>query len=381
MNPHEVNLSPTATWHDVTRATLHTNVDWLKRYGDYRKDTVETLIESSRQQRCPMCQVKSLGSTNPSSDLDFNVFGLEAQAMVREFHKTFEDLTCHPRLNSTPTSIRLYAYPFIQPEQFLPKGCYKSLTYQNQNYHYLIPCQATPEEQANDVFHQHVWAAMKLMRFLSVAEVDAWLKRLNSYWEHVFFEARKRWVDETFSTDLASYLSALDQVRKVLEVQSRPTADQVTAIKDAISRANTHAPETYYSQGAFLHIVVNQQMKTQVNLSPAEYLDSAIENVGDMLKALGHEDQCSLLVVDASKYWARALSACSKLTSKPSKREWESAQSIVTSVRGQSVAADLREQKVTELLQAIQLKQCTVSKVREHILEFLGQVLHEHPSG
>jgi hypothetical protein len=71
-----------------------------------------------------------------------------------------------------------------------------------------------------------------------------------------------------------------------------------------ISFVNWNGSETYFTRGAFLDVVVNQQMckKRTVNLSKDEYLDSFIENMSDLL-----------LHYDKQKYLLRANDAVTNL--------------------------------------------------------------------
>ncbi|NDC95080.1 hypothetical protein EB118_13375 [bacterium] len=80
--------------------------------------------------------------------------------------------------------------------------------------------------------------------------------------------------------------------------------DKLQVFNTYISMVNYYGSETYYTRGAFLDVVVNQQTckDTVLNLDEDAYIDSFIENVADLMKSFHKE-----------KYLKRAIYALEKL--------------------------------------------------------------------
>jgi hypothetical protein len=75
-------------------------------------------------------------------------------------------------------------------------------------------------------------------------------------------------------------------IQYILSIFDSEKMVQKFGINNSLSFTNFFGSETYYTRGAFLDVVVNQQMlknKNAVQLDINSYLDSFIENVSDYL--------------------------------------------------------------------------------------------------
>ena len=99
-----------------------------------------------------------------------------------------------------------------------------------------------------------------------------------------------------------------------------------------LSEALYFANEVYATEGAVLHTVLGiqeadkigkeQGEKPDVPLSPEQYMQSFNENVGDVLKDLGHyKDKPSFAVFRSGKYMDRMLKAATQLTPESTKHD------------------------------------------------------------
>lgn len=127
------------------------------------------------------------------------------------------------------------------------------------------------------------------------------------------------------------HLEAVENSRKEME-EHPDEPDYKIKFKEAILKANFFGSETYFTQGAYFHVVASQQLNiTNLPISVDELMDSFIENIGDMLKEIRHyqkeinahctdnnvnlcrKDICIEAVGKFSKYLTRALDALHRI--------------------------------------------------------------------
>jgi hypothetical protein len=176
-------------------------------------------------------------------------------------------------------------------------------------------------------------------------EIQAQMDKALEGHESAWGEHSQHFEDEAVKTSASNriYEERLREV-KSLRVQyqilagkpeSEKTADDrqqlATLAKEVtrvLSEALFFANEVYASEGATIHVVLGMQgankkseeqkdtgVKVEVPLTPEQYMQSFNENVGDVLKDLGHfKDNPSFAVFRAGKYMDRACQAAGKLT-------------------------------------------------------------------
>lgn len=276
------------------------------------------------QHTCPACVARSVGSTNLTSDLDVTVSGPDTARFVAEFNRRFRAEFGAESGDVFDTQV--YGASFVGPGR-ATSGAYVSVRVNGAEFRALAPFR-NERVRAQDEYNQHVWAACKLALYASAPELDLLAARLrdhSDYWVRVLSDARDMLAadrpsePETLAPSNRKYeraLAILNRARVAME--ARPADERLRlAYKNAVSRANYYASESYFSQGPFVDVVMNTQSGARLPVTRAEYLDSYLENMGDMLKVIGHAEgeNCVRNVVDMSKYWSRALQACGHVQS------------------------------------------------------------------
>jgi hypothetical protein len=169
---------------------------------------------------------------------------------------------------------------------------------------------------------QHMWAFMKVLKALKM--IEKFDVRL---YESLYKYMELNLVEGEYLRKAASFMSFLNRRRDYVGVlgsygkliKSIPNVDRVLLTNMYISLVNYYGSETYYTRGAFLDVVVNQQMcgggirklceeddsggmlpkwvkdklkkkgrveplgGEAVKLSESELMDSVIENIGEMM--------------------------------------------------------------------------------------------------
>lgn len=126
--------------------------------------------------------------------------------------------------------------------------------------------------------------------------------------------------------------------------------------QESISKANYYGNETYFTRGAFFHIVGQQQIGVEIlEITLNEYINSYIENVGDVLKVvedvLNESDGfvCYDLVVEMSKYYYRSMDALYEIAIRSPESLYDLeqiiedrniAEEINTKLRGKQICSD-----------------------------------------
>ena len=113
----------------------------------------------------------------------------------------------------------------------------------------------------------------------------------------------------------ASFSTITNQTEYYLTLES-------SKLKNIMSRCNFFAVESYFTQGAFYHIVVREGKKQKIPITYYEYLDSFIENIGDSLKDINTvqmntkyknitnvKDKMNIGIIKSSKYLMRVFMA------------------------------------------------------------------------
>ena len=75
--------------------------------------------------------------------------------------------------------------------------------------------------------------------------------------------------------------------------------------KNLVSKASSYAEDTYYTEGAILHIVMIVQRKFNLKLTEDEYFDSFIENMSENFESYDNKNSCEVNIINLSKYLYR----------------------------------------------------------------------------
>lgn len=268
----------------------------------FRKEFVDALVQHALDKEdCKhQCTASAVGSQSLTSDYDVTVSGPRAANVVdlfnREFRKFFND-----QESATVFDTNVYGAGFLEPIQlgnFTQYGKFKYVA------------------DAGDVAQQRKWALLKV--YPERGEQPKTLRERNL----VYVDA----------------LYAVQKLKARMKETSRADYDLRREYKESISRANYYGSETYYTQGAFMHVVGQRQSKmTDIPITRDEYVDSFIENVGDALRKHGDV-----------KYVARALDALIKADRADAfvRTLYEAAEKMRTHVRGKPVCGEQTAQCV-----------------------------------
>ena len=192
----------------------------------------------------------------------------------------------------------VYGTSFIKlPEKTIFGEDEDSNLYNNENktctggtFQYM---KGNSEGNSDDVIDmQHVWAFIKVLKALKMIEkFDVRIyTSLYKYMELNLTEDGMRYLSKA-----SSFMSFLNKRRDYVEVLSSyknltdklNNVDRVLLTNMYISLVNYYGSETYFTRGAFLDVVVNQQMcgsdNIRVDLNNSELMDSIIENIGEVM--------------------------------------------------------------------------------------------------
>ncbi len=278
------------------------------RFVAFRKEFVDALIEYAleKEQCKETCTVASVGSVSLASDYDLTVSGPRAANVVDRFNREFRAY-----FNNQESAIvfdtNVYGAGFLEPIQlgnFTQYGKFKYVA------------------DAGDAVRQREWALLK-----------------------VYPEKHAR---ETIRQRNEAYVEALyvvQDLKKQMKATMRPDYELRRRYKESISQANYYGSETYFTQGAFMHVVGQRQSNmSDIPITCAEYIDSFIENAGDALHKNGDV-----------KYVARAIDALLKadIRSPFLERLYNAAELMRTRVRGKTTCGMTCEEiqaRYTEVL-------------------------------
>jgi hypothetical protein len=219
----------------------------------------------------------SVGSTKIDSDYDVTLYGkyVDIYKVIHRFNNKFQMI-----FNETSDIIfdtNVYGASFIKLNS---KSDGKRMC-GDKEFEYI------PLSSDNEKIAQHVWAFVKL------------LIRLEDILKHndILYDLLKSSIN--VSSAYSSLLSAAEEFTNkydpspdyydkiVLLLKDKDNSDENISFNNYISFVNYNGSETYFTRGAFLDIVVNQQMcgksLDKILLSKHDYFDSFIENVADLM--------------------------------------------------------------------------------------------------
>lgn len=340
----------------------------LRTYGGFRKEFVDTLLRYVSQRKCKTgnCKAVSVGSVTPISDYDITVTGKSSADVVDEFNREFVDMFGNHSGDVFDTN--LYGASFYEHCDDNRKY-YEQFSNQGQFFCYI----SLPSTDKVAIDQQRIWALTKLDLHVNPKERKVLLEKLNDEIKNKYLLAidlRKNLEKEAHVHFDRRNLSITNPAysKSLIEVQSRKfeleknnfSDDSKRRYKDSISKANFFGSETYFTQGAFLHVVgVLQSGANNISITKDEYFDSFIENMGDVFKEINHLEhekdnigsggfsskQCSKLIKKVSKYFTRAMDAlinCIEIDNKDLKESLEESRQISEeirkSVRGKTVS-------------------------------------------
>jgi hypothetical protein len=260
------------TWDNIKNLTDTSNIKllWL-----LRKLIVDCLLKSLLNSDINL-KIFSVGSTNLSSDYDITLYGDDQDKIdiINAFNKKFYDIFSESSSIVFDTNIYGRAYIAFSENDFGSNGL--EIECNNQKFFYL----KNGEDNS-----QLCWALIKYINDIrdSFGEniynnlIDFMKDKLNSTLINYATIIRRTLKNKDESFNYSKMLRYKDKIVKCYE-----KSDELTGYNDYISLVNFYGIETYFTRGAFLDIVVNEQMcrNETIKLSDVDLLSSILENAG-----------------------------------------------------------------------------------------------------
>jgi len=239
-----------------------------------RKSIVDTMVGTIIYKNNHDLNALSVGSTNLESDYDITLYGNydETHKTINEFKIIFEQIFNNK--SSYIFDTNLYGVSFIKKDD-------KSSEYSCNNFNF------TPTKTQEEIKHkitQHIWSLIKFVNSLHFIKesnellyemlYNIVISRLRTTKRINLIQTAEDFIS-IFEANTANY----DKIIKFLKTIENEE------INNFISFINYNGQETYFTRGAFIDIVVNNQMcKNEIiKLQESEIIDSFIENVSDLM--------------------------------------------------------------------------------------------------
>ena len=257
-------ISPTIklTWINLHKQDISNETKGL--YWLFRKLVVNSIIQSILQIiDTTNVYVYSVGSVKLTSDYDLTIYGdkMSIVLIIRQFNRIFSDIFNMPSSIIFDTNIYGSSFIFFDKNPFVTahKTCDKRFYYVTESSTYTNS--------------QFKWGLIHLYK---------------SY--HTLFGNTNTLIWKTFEknneiskyiesvAEIYDYLNNSDTVYEEILLKDEP---DILKMADNISLSNYFANESYFTRGAFLDIVVNNQMCKNVgiiDLTVHDYTQSIIEN-------------------------------------------------------------------------------------------------------
>jgi hypothetical protein len=249
----------------------------------FRKAIVDNIIISIMPEEAG-CLAVSAGSINLISDYDVNVYGAGSEWVSIFFHEYFFQLFGVTSDIAFDTNI--YSSSFmnmISPKKYIE--WYASAGCGSYRFWYVI-INSNTDQGRKVTYDQHLWATLKVV------------KTICNLAEFGFIDAQKLYhllAENLIWLKLVTLVTNLDNLRESADALvfalGLMKPDYRTYVNH-LSLINYKGNETYYTRGAFLDVVVNQQMckaGRSLDIDEHVYFDSMIENLADYCKHDGKE--------------------------------------------------------------------------------------------
>lgn len=267
---------------------------FIVKFNKFRKLYVDTLLsEILNNLKClPDCHIESSGSTSVDSDYDITVYSEYTSKIVEEFNHRF--LHDFKKESSYIFDTNLYGTSFFH-------------TQNSYNYDYIIKDSHLKCEPSNfifylnlngnktDIINQHIWSFIKVfMHINKVKPVTIRNKLIATIKANCNDESILNIISKSrtkFNKLIKAKTSYIKELKKYDVIKSQYDSKNIKDIdigiqlKEQTSVTNFYSRETYLTQGAVNHVVGKLQLKYKhIYISKDEYLDSILDNLGDIIK-------------------------------------------------------------------------------------------------
>ncbi len=344
----------------------------------------------------PESEFSDAGSTNITSDIDAMAFGPYKEEMKQDFNLSFEGFFNQD--SSSLLDVNVYDVQMISLSDtqencrppFVTSPVKMAKDPEAPKYICRLDLRDDPEVRVD----QRAWAFVKLLLYASEHE-----KKLLFLLENVY--------PDTFHRDITlarRYLQVYKRPKSVMSqnrlyekasMDLRVLRERLVANPDnlALQREYVHqgsvatyyAQDAYFTVGTLADVVFLQQMQVQgYDLTITEYVDSVIENFGDLCKAvhLDHHMMCGAAVVDVSKYLFRTIHALDMVydlewgSHSPFGNIEEKTKKVKETVRGKITEAKQVKHAAEDIMKAVNIPdKCNINELREKTFLLLFSML------
>ena len=231
----------------------------------------------------------SVGSTKLTSDYDISVDSLYEICgyIIKKFIKVIENIFNDDSEGLFDTNVYGVSFTKSKRDKEVFKMEHKCNRDEKGTVNYI-----SIEGSLDMDVSQMIWSYIKLLLKMSfiLKQDDKLYEKMYSYLEdklekNIFFDKALGFVN-MYKSNVDNYKNIVDKYDEYMSRNSKiGKGDYLTS--NFISFVNYNGSETYLTSGAFLDVVINQQLclnKDQINLSkPYMYFISFIENMSDLL--------------------------------------------------------------------------------------------------
>lgn len=263
----------------------------------FRKVVVDSIISDIIRLENLNIKAMSVGSTKISSDYDITLDGTyrDNSRVIRRFDRLMEILFMDDSESVFDTNI--YGVSFVKDKtrdvgnrgDDMNKRVKEAFNTEHNKcgkFNYIL------SEDKDFIISQHIWAFVKLLlRLNKIQQQDEELYGLclgelsDNFGDNLYYLSAEAFINK-YESNINNYQMLVDDGSRFLgeEVDE----DSKYLVSNFISYVNYNGSETYLTNGAFLDVVVNNQMckknkSNMVELDFNSYLDSFIENLSDLI--------------------------------------------------------------------------------------------------
>ena len=264
----------------------------------FRKVVVDSIVSDIIRLENLNIKAMSVGSTKLTSDYDITLDGTykDNSRVIRRFDRLIEILFMDDSESVFDTNI--YGVSFVkdktrdagvEEDDDMNKMVNEAFNKEHEQcgkFNYIL------SEDKDFIISQHIWAFVKLLlRLNKIQEQDEELYGLclgelsNNLGENLYYLSAVAFINK-YESDVNNYQMTVDDGSRFLG--EGVDDDSKYLVSNFISYVNYNGSETYLTNGAFLDVVVNNQMckkdkSNMIKLDFNSYLDSFIENLSDLI--------------------------------------------------------------------------------------------------
>lgn len=264
----------------------------------FRKVVVDSIVSDIIRLENLNIKAMSVGSTKLTSDYDITLDGTykDNSRVIRRFDRLIEILFMDDSESVFDTNI--YGVSFVkdktrdagvEEDDDMNKMVNEAFNKEHEQcgkFNYIL------SEDKDFIISQHIWAFVKLLlRLNKIQEQDEELYGLclgelsDNLGENLYYLSAVAFINK-YESDVNNYQMTVDDGSRFLG--EGVDDDSKYLVSNFISYVNYNGSETYLTNGAFLDVVVNNQMckkdkSNMIKLDFNSYLDSFMENLSDLI--------------------------------------------------------------------------------------------------